>query len=355
MEKKRLLFIPVSSPKGVGEYMRSLVLAQSLSKQFTDSIEIQFILNKKTTYAHRCPFKTTLLEKSATKDNPSVYQVIRDFKPDIVVFDCAGRAGQMKVAKEVAAKVIFISQHSKKRAKGLKLNRINLIDEHWVVQPEYCIKPLSWLERLKLKLFPLTRPQNVGTFMSLPSSEHNQSVLSQYSLEEKKYILVNAGSGGHSQNGELCADTYLAIAENISKITKLKVVVVYGPNYPKQAYFSTQVTCLSSVDNNSFISLLSQAKCAVLSGGDTVLQAIALKVPTVACAIANDQGARLSQCERVGAVRVGEFSVNAMTMQVTSLIEEPAYQTMLNNLTTLNSEHSFNTIYQGVERLLKTN
>ena len=43
---------------------------------------------------------------------------------------------------------------AKKRAKGLKLNRINLIDSHWVVQPDYCIEPLSWAEKAKIDRGP---------------------------------------------------------------------------------------------------------------------------------------------------------------------------------------------------------
>ena len=38
----------------------------------------------------------------------------------------------MKAARSVGAIVVFISQHAKKRAKGLKLNRAGLIDTHWV-------------------------------------------------------------------------------------------------------------------------------------------------------------------------------------------------------------------------------
>ena len=242
MSNKRLLFIPVSSPEGIGEYMRSLLLAQSLKAELTDSLDIHFILNKHTSYAKDCPFEATLLEHSATKELDSVCDFIEQFKPDVVVFDCAGRAGHMKAAKKVGAKVIFISQHAKKRAKGLKLNRINLIDTHWVVQSDYCIEPLTWAESTKLDMFPLAHPRNVGPFVTFASCAQKRDVLNRYNLVPEGYFIVNAGSGGHILNNINCADVYFKAALKITKHTGLKAVVVFGPNYKKSVPESDEVT-----------------------------------------------------------------------------------------------------------------
>lgn len=113
MSNKRLIFIPVSSPQGIGEYMRSLLLAQSLESECSNPLDIHFILNKHAVYAKSCPFDTTLLEHSPTKELDKVCRFITEYKPDVVIFDCAGRAAHMKAAKKVGAKVVFISQHAK--------------------------------------------------------------------------------------------------------------------------------------------------------------------------------------------------------------------------------------------------
>ena len=76
MEKKRLLFIPVSSSEGIGEYMRSLSFAHYLDENFPDRLDIHFLLNKHTNYALDCPFDTTLIEQSATKETRKVNQLI---------------------------------------------------------------------------------------------------------------------------------------------------------------------------------------------------------------------------------------------------------------------------------------
>ncbi|AQQ00387.1 MULTISPECIES: hypothetical protein [Pseudoalteromonas] len=352
MSNKRLLFIPVSSPQGIGEYMRSLLLAQSLQIEFANSIDIHFILNKHTAYAKDCPFETTLLEHSATKELDYVCEFIEQFRPDVVVFDCAGRAGHMKAAKKVGAKVVFISQHAKKRAKGLKLNRVNLIDVHWVVQPDYCIEPLTWAESTKLAMFSLAYPNNVGPFVAFASSEQKRDVLNRYHLEPNSYFIVNAGSGGHSVNNLNCADVYFNAALKITKRTGLTGVVVFGPNYPGVIPNSNELICLSSLQNTDFLALMSQAKVALLSGGDTLLQAIAVQTPVAACAISKDQAARLAHCVGTGVVLKANFDTDDISAKVEHIIETSFYNGLVNKYAQLENIHSYDVITEGVKNML---
>ncbi|MBH0022204.1 glycosyltransferase family 1 protein [Pseudoalteromonas sp. SWXJ133] len=352
MSNKRLLFIPVSSPQGIGEYMRSLLLAQSLQSELADSLDIHFILNKHTSYAKDCPFETTLLEHSATKELDSVCDFIETFKPDIVVFDCAGRAGHMKAAKKVGAKVIFISQHAKKRAKGLKLNRINLIDTHWVVQPDYCIEPLTWAESTKLDMFPLAHPRNVGPFVAFASSVQKRDVLNRYNLVPNDYFIVNAGSGGHSVNNLNCADVYFEAALKITKLTGLKAIIVFGPNYNKSIPKSDELICLASLQNTDFLALMSQAKIALLSGGDTLLQAIAVQTPVVACAISKDQNTRLEHCANRGVVIKANLDVDEITTKIAQVIAEPFYNEFIDKYNQSDNSNSYDVIINGIKSML---
>ena len=353
MSNKRLLFIPVSSPEGIGEYMRSLQLAQTLNTEYGKQLDIHFILNKHTAYAKSCPFPTLLLNQSATKENTLVCQFIEQYKPDVVLFDCAGRAEQMKAAKNVGAKVVFISQHTKKRAKGLKLNRLGLIDTHWVVQPDYCIDPLSWYEKLKLNMLPLAYPDNVGPFTVFASEQQKSDVLTRYNLKEKEFFIVNAGSGGHTLNGQNCADIYYKAALIIAKKTGLKGVVVFGPNYTSPLPDTDELTCLASLQGEEFLALLSQAKVALLSAGDTLLQAIALQTPTIACAISKDQGERLTRCTRTEVVYHAQLDIADIFAKVQTLLSEPLYENTVKKYSTLECMHSFNVITNGVKALLQ--
>tara|TARA_B110000046_G_C12976885_1_gene391538 strand:- start:122 stop:1192 length:1071 start_codon:yes stop_codon:yes gene_type:complete len=352
MSNKRLLFIPVSSPQGIGEYMRSLLLAQSLQNECSNILDIHFILNKHTAYAKSCPFNTTLLEHSPTKELDKVCQFITEYKPDVVIFDCAGRAAHMKAAKKVGAKVVFISQHAKKRAKGLKLNRINLIDSHWVVQPDYCIEPLSWAEKTKIDMFSLAMPKNVGPYIAFSSKQQTQQVLDTYKLDKKDYFIVSAGSGGHLLNGENCADVFFAAAEQISSKTGLKGMVVFGANYNKTLPTSSTVISLTSLDNSEFLSLLEQAKFALLSAGDTLLQAIAVNTPAVACAISKDQNERLTSCESTGVVLKARFDKNDIVNKVEALLIEPHFKELLSKYSRIKSAQGYEVITQGVKNML---
>jgi spore coat polysaccharide biosynthesis predicted glycosyltransferase SpsG len=355
MSKKRLLFIPVSSPEGIGEYMRSLQLAQTLKSDYQDTLDIHFILNKHTAYAKHCPFTTTLLSQSPTKEVEAVCELIEQYQPDVVLFDCAGRAEQMKAAKKVGAKVVFISQHAKKRAKGLKLNRNKLIDMHWVVQPDYCIAPLTWYEKLKLSYFSLAYPYNVGPFTAFASEQQKLNTLSNYNLKENEFFIVNAGSGGHTVNGVNCADIYFQAGLVIAKQTGLKGVVVFGPNYTKSLPKTNELICLPSQEGTEFLALLSQAKIALLSAGDTLLQAIALQTPTIACAISKDQSDRVARCAATGVVKQAELDILDITQKVQELLTEPNYNNTLSQYMLLENVHSFDVITNGVKVLLQGN
>jgi hypothetical protein len=66
----KVLFIPVSTNSGVGEYLRSLVIAEHLQQKYLNA-EMHFILNENASYSKDCPFKTHLCNSSATKRQPA--------------------------------------------------------------------------------------------------------------------------------------------------------------------------------------------------------------------------------------------------------------------------------------------
>jgi spore coat polysaccharide biosynthesis predicted glycosyltransferase SpsG len=354
MSNKRLLFIPVSSPEGIGEYMRSLMLAQSLNNELPNSVDIHFILNKHAAYAAKCPFPATLLENSATKEVDKVCAVIAHFSPDIVVFDCAGRASQMKAAKRMGAKVVFISQHAKKRAKGLKLNRSNLIDAHWVVQPDFCIEPLSWIEKAKIKFFPVTQPQNMGAMTTIPNDKFTARVLEKYKVERQSFFIVNAGSGGHIFGEQRCADIFYTAALTVAKKTGFKGVVIFGPNYTGVLPQSELLHIVSELDSNEFIALMSAAKTGLLSAGDTLLQAINVALPCVAAAVSKDQPARLDKCVKTGLVFPAKLTIESLSHAMLLLFQDENYQSIKGNINKLPTFDSQRALINALTELVFT-
>ena len=322
MELNCVLFIPVSSPSGIGEYMRSIIIAKAMKIRWPN-INIHFILNDQVAYFNDCPYTVHACKDSPTKDVTSVNNVIMKLRPDLVIFDASGRAKQFKKAKTVGAKVAFISQHEKKRARGLKLNRLLYTDIHWVVQPEFCMKPLSFLQLSKLKVFNKSLPVNIGTVFTPPSANCQKSILSQLNLKNEVFFLFTSGSGGTFVGNELAADIFYQAACELYQQTKIKCVVVFGSSYPNVFDNSCDgVLCLKSIDNENFISLINSAHACVVGAGDTLLQCITLNKPCIAGALSRDQKERLSLCVSKNLVLAADLTASSISKQALFLVDD---------------------------------
>jgi hypothetical protein len=178
----------------------------------------------------------------------------------------------------------------------MKIGRALVTDCHWVVQPEFVIGPISWLDRLKLKLINRPEPLNIGPVFTQPDTITQSALLAQYQLTQNEFVLFNAGSGGHRVNGELAADIFAKAAHDCFIEFGITSVMVFGPNYPKSLPNLTGIILISQLDNQKFINLLAASKAVVLGGGDTLLQAIALHKAILAVPISKDQSSRIAAC-----------------------------------------------------------
>jgi len=347
----RILFIPVSSPSGSGEYYRSLILAEEF-KRICPAADIHFILNRYVSYAESCPFPTHLSERSATKDTPKVKQVIKELRPDLVIFDCSGRASQFKYAKSVGAKVIFLSQHRKKRARGIKFSRVFYCDLHWVVQPDYTISPLSWMEKLKLKLARKSLPQNIGPILPKIVSDTNSNLLQEYGLTENEYFIFSAGSGNHLKSGHLVADIFYRAAQLFTDKTKIPCIMVFGINYPNKLPENSSVICIHHLPYSDFSQLLISAKGRVISAGDTLLQTIELRKPSVAVAVTKDQPLRLSACARMDLAIDAKLEEEDILYKAMQLLDEVVYLSILNNMEVQQAIGGLEIAIQGMAKTL---
>jgi len=338
MEPSCVLFIPVSSPSGIGEYMRSLIIAKALKMRWPN-VNIHFILSEKVSYTKDCPFTVHSCQDSPTKEVKTVNGIIEKLKPDLVIFDASGRAKQFKQAKAVGAKVAFISQHNKKRSRGLKLNRLLNTDIHWVAQPDFCMETLSHWQRAKLALFKKNTPKNIGPVFEVSSSDYQEKLLEKYALTREQYFIFNAGSGGHLVAGNLAADIYYQAAQMFYEQTEIKSIVIFGSNYPKELpenpdIKKNDIICLKSIDNKDFVTLLSSAKGCVISAGDTLLQCIALHKVAVAAPVSPDQPARLKLCQNKQLVLAAEPTCRDLLQQALYLInmQTEERQEFVNNM-----------------------
>jgi ADP-heptose:LPS heptosyltransferase len=336
MELNCVLFIPVSSPSGIGEYMRSMIIAKALELRWPN-VKIHFILNEQVAYLKDCPYTVHACKDSPTKELSRVNDIIGSISPDLVVFDASGRAKQFKKAKVMGAKVAFISQHNKKRSRGLKLNRLLNTDIHWVVQPDYCIKSLSYWQQTKLAIFNKKAPENIGPVFELSNHDYQVQLLKQYDLSKDNYFIFNAGSGGHKVTGALATDIYYQAAKEFyqkirGRKIKMKCVVLFGSNYPKELPKNNDLICLKNIENKDFITLLSNAKGCVISAGDTLLQCIALHKACVAASVSPDQPVRLKLCQNKQLVFAAEPNTDSLVEQALLMLDEEECNNIIDNM-----------------------
>jgi len=343
---------------GIGEYTRSLIIANAI-KQLWPLADIHFILNAQVPYFSSCPYSVHGCIDSATKDIVGVNNIISKLKPDLVVFDASGRAQQFKHAKTTGAKVAFISQHKKKRARGLKLNRLFNTDAHWVVQPEFSIEPLNQWQNFKLSFLNKPALKNIGAVYSPLEEKSKQEVLEQFHLIENEFFLFNAGSGGHKNSSQLSADVYYQVAKQFHQKTGLACIMVFGANYPHDIPKSimdntSPLICVRALSNEQFIALLTSAKGRVISAGDTILQCIALNKVSVAAAVSKDQPKRLAFCGQKGLILEATLSSDDLLSQAIKLLDEQVILQLTKNMAELEPLTALEIILEDIKSLLSS-
>ena len=107
--------MPVSGAYGMGEYARSLAIARAAKERWPGA-SVHFLLSAQALYAASMPFEHTLLPASPTFHSAEVIDCLREFGPNVVIFDNAGRTAQLRAAQRLGAAVIYISSRRRQRA-----------------------------------------------------------------------------------------------------------------------------------------------------------------------------------------------------------------------------------------------
>lgn len=350
MSVMTFLFIPVSSTEGIGEYTRSLIIAECIAKKWP-FIKIYFALNKHAPYMDSCPFEVIPTEQSATKDSNKIDATLDKIKPNFVLFDASGRAKSFRKAKEVGAKVAFISQHEKKRARGLKLNRLMNLDKHWVVQPSFSIEPLNYYQRCKLTLLAKHEPKNIGPVFDDAIDTKKTNVIRDYNLP-LEFFVFNSGSGGHKKSNQYCIEKVYQAAKTFSVESGMHCVVVLGDNYPKKLSSTENITCIKGLENSDFIQLLMLAKGRLVSAGDTILQCVALLLPSVVIAVSSDQPKRLGSCVNHKLVLGSEFNKESMVKSCHQLLLPSTYKELQNTMIKHQTDDALSIIVNDIASLV---
>lgn len=348
----KILFIPVSGKEGIGEYMRSIILAQSINASFPN-VEIHFVLSSEAPYSHTCPYPTLITKRSPTYHTKEISQYITSFKPDVVIFDASGRAKQIKFAKEFGAKTIFIAQHDKKIRTGLKTTRLIHTDLILIAQPSFAVEEISRWSNYKINLFNKPKPIFLGCIFVPPTKQQEEDILKKYNLIKNNYIFISAGSGGHYlANKKLAAEVFNKAT--LEAKLELNYVQVWGANYQgdKLPENDEDNLNLTDINNLEFITLLKNSKIALVNGGGTLLQALALQVPVVAIPVSSDQPQRIENSfNYLPCFVLADADISSIAQALNKLKQESTFNSIKQLLLQVKINNGYNIMPEIIKKL----
>lgn len=288
----------MSGSYGTGEYARSLAIARAAQRRWPEGA-IHFALSRQAPYAAGAPFDKTMLDSSPTFHSTAVIDLLDRLRPDVVIFDNAGRTAQLRAARRLGARIVYISSRARQRRKAFRRSWMRLMDEHWIAYPEFVAGPLRLYEKLKLKMLGRPVVRYLDFVLSRADPGQAGAILSQTGCAAGSFVLVVPGGGtGHPGAGDASA-RFMAAARMLAACGVSTVYV--GPGEagsidaiePNWHQFGPLAQC-------DLAELMRAARLIVVNGGSTLLQAIACGAACVAIPIAKDQIKRARRCVEAG-------------------------------------------------------
>ena len=326
----RILFVPVSGTYGMGEYARSMAIAHAASRRWQDAA-IHFVLSREAPYAADAPFPATLLTSSPTFHSKAVIELLERWRPGVVVFDNAGRTAQLRAARRLGARVVYISARPRQRRKAFRWQWMRLIDEHWIAYPEFSAGSLRFFERLKLKL--VGRPVVRYLDVILPRADlgRRRAILSRAGCRAGTFVLLVPGGGTGHPGADDAVGQFTAAARTLAA---RGVPTVYvgptGAGADRRTSGGSAATGeagepnwhpLGPLPQADLAELMRSARLILANGGSTLLQAIACGGACIAVPIAGDQIERTRRCVAAGVAVAAALDAAGMVQAADRLLQ----------------------------------
>ncbi len=320
-----VLFVPVSGPHGSGELMRCLIVAREL-RRVAPTIDAHFLVSRHGAFRDAVDFPIHDCDDSPTRSTHQVVETIRELQPDVVVFDNAGRTEQLRAARRAGARLVFTSRSPRLRWKAFRMSWLRLLDEHWIVFPEFVTGGLSPVERLKLRFSPRHRVRRLDTLFTPSDPAERRRWLQSRGLEPGAYtVFVPGGRGEGGVTGVDPAELFVAAADIYARATGQPVVVLTGRAQPQRpAGAPGGLLLLPRVRPDEVQHLLADAGRVVTNGGTTLVHALAHGREIVSVPLAADQARRIRRASRLGVVVAARADAQAIAAATIALADEPA-------------------------------
>jgi len=287
----RVLFVPVSGPIGIGEYQRSLFLAQSLTRRHPDW-DIRIVVAETAPFVDEVPLPIFRTTRSPTTVPDEVDDILREFRPSVVIFDCSGRRRSLRMASQLGARIIFVSNHWRKRRRAFRLSRLRHTDDHWILPPHFIAGDLTVFEQFKLYLLKKPAPIFIGpVFPEAKISTH---------IPDRPFFVCCPGGGGNELQGRQSGAVFADAARDVAGKLGIQGVVITGCNFTGELHASSHLQVYQSLPGDELAGLLFAAEFALVGGGDLLPQSVANRVVPITAACAADQKRRIAAYEKHG-------------------------------------------------------
>jgi glycosyltransferase involved in cell wall biosynthesis len=348
----KFLFVPVSGPGGAGEYFRSLAVARAVERRWP-GCAIKFIVSRDAPYARDTPYPVQLVDRSPTYETRAVIDTLERERPDVVIFDSSGRVSQYGRAKELGARVVFVSSRATTRRKGFRLRRMRRMDQHWIAQPRILGGDLGAGERLRLRFAPGCGVEFLEVLHDPVDESGTRELQQRLGVESGGYILVCPGGGGVFSDRRDATQVFYEASCRLARDAGLPVVAVLGARFVPPEPQPAGVHLLETLPNAQLMGLLRDARVAVVNGGSLLLQALAQHTPCVAAPIAEDQPARIDACARRGYCRATTLDAPSLVRGTVDLLENHGERSSLRDrLAALDLRNGVDVAVEAIARLL---
>ena len=329
----------------MGEFARCSAIASAALERWPHA-SVHFVLSRHAPYVSRTPFPVTLLPSSATFHPAAVIELMRAWRPNVVIFDNAGRSAQLEAAHRLGARIVFLSSRRRQRRRAFRLSWMRLIDEHWFAYPKLIAGELGLMERAKLKLLsrPVVRYLDVimargekGRGPAASAVEPAAAAESGVAVESDVVVIPGGGTG--HPGGEDAAAQFLAAARCLAAAGFATTFVgptegsgvasSDGASTSSDGVATAALRCVDALPQSELAALMRGARLVIANGGSTLLQAIACGAPCVAAPIAGDQRERIRRCAAAGVALEAAPSAADLATKARALLEDEPARTAL--------------------------
>jgi len=298
----RLLLVPVSGPRGMGEFARAQAIGNAVRARWPE-IQLRFVVHRDAPYAAMLGDLARRVPASPTLCTREVLEEIASFRPQVVYFDNSGRTAQLRAARAAGARLIYVSSRGRQRYKAFRLRWMQVLDEHWISYSARLAGGLGWSERLKLRLLGRPVVKFLDAVLAPADPAGADALLVAAGMPEGARVDVTIVPGGGSQypDSDITPRMFAEWGESLAA-KGWNVLFVAGPSFDAPIATGERLRMVRQVEAGTLMALLARSRLVLVNGGDTLVQTLALRRPCVAVPIAGDQAQRIARAVALGAV-----------------------------------------------------